>query len=109
MVQKIVVFPLLNLQKICVTIFNTFNFMACSFTGMTCIFKGLEENEDDLYLDYTMLPSDLVKDYDVTFEEKETLFVKRWKPDALQVRQGLELRLNLVSANARQILIQARI
>ena len=53
-----------------------------------------------MYLDYTMLPSDLAKDYDVTFEEKETLFVKRWKPDALQVRPGFELRLNLATAIA---------
>ena len=62
--------------------------------ALLAFFKGLEENEDDLYLDYTMLPSYLVKDYDVTFEEKETLFVKRWKPDALQVRPGFNLRLN---------------
>ena len=49
-------------------------------------YLGLEENEDDLYLDYTMLPAHLTKNFDVTFEEKQTLFIKRWKPDLLQVR-----------------------
>ena len=53
----------------------------------SCIFfsTGLEENEDDLYLDYTMLPAALSKNYDVEFVEQETLITKRWKPDDLKV------------------------
>jgi hypothetical protein len=46
--------------------------------------EGLEENEDDLYLDYTMLPAHLSKNFDVEFEEKQSLFIKRWKPNQLQ-------------------------
>jgi hypothetical protein len=49
------------------------------------LFLGLEENEDDLYLDYTMLPADLSKNYNVDFDQKQTLFIKRWKPDDLRV------------------------
>ena len=38
-----------------------------------------------MYLDYTMLPAVLSKNYDVEFVEQETLITKRWKPDDLKV------------------------
>ena len=49
-------------------------------------FTGLEENEDDLFMDYTMLPASKSETFDVQFVEKQTLFIKRWKPDQLKVK-----------------------
>ena len=49
------------------------------------ILLGLEENEDDLFLDYTLLPANSAKNYNIQFDDKQTLFIKRWKPKELQV------------------------
>lgn len=45
--------------------------------------EGLEDNLDDLYMDYAMLPDNLSQNFNVHIEEDHTLIIKRWNAEQI--------------------------